>query len=146
MNSSAELNLEQLIILLRDILHQKGPVKNLPEMQSRHPLLAPLVEDLIKLREFSHSLANGDLHQALDLRGYYAGSLKSLQSNLRHLTWQAGMVASGDYSQRVDFMGDFSVSFNSMIQKLKAAADQERQYRLLAENSADVIWLLGAEM
>ena len=146
MHQATELSLEKLILLLGDILHQKGPAKNLPEIQSSYPALFPLVEELVKLRDFSHSLANGDLHQSLDIRGYYAGALKSLQSNLRHLTWQAGMVANGDYSQRVDFMGDFSVSFNSMIQKLKEAADQERKYRLLAENTADVIWLLDTEM
>lgn len=146
MSSAADINLEQIVVLLRNILQQKGPAKNLLEVQSGDPLLALLVEDLVKLREFSHSLANGNLHQTLDMRGYCAGALKSLQSNLRHLTWQASMVASGDYSQRVDFMGDFSISFNSMIQKLKEAAEQERKYRLLAENTADVIWLLDTEM
>lgn len=146
MNAAADINWEKIILLLKDILHQKGPVKNLPEIQSSYPALAPLLEELVKLRDFSHSLANGDLHRSLDARGYYAGALKSLQSNLRHLTWQAGMVARGDYAQRVDFMGEFSVSFNCMIQKLKEAAEQEHKYRLLAENTAEVIWLLDTEM
>ena len=38
-----------------------------------------------------------------------------LHSSLMHLTWQAGEVAKGDYSQRVDFMGDFSEAFNAMV-------------------------------
>ena len=146
MPQTEELNLAPIIALLRDILHAKGPLNNLTEIKSLYPSLVPVLEDLVKLREFSHALSAGNLQQPLDMRGYCAGSLKALQSNLRHLTWQAGMVATGDYSQRVDFMGDFSVSFNSMIHKLKEAAEQERKYKLLAENTEDVIWLLGAEM
>lgn len=46
-------------------------------------------------------------------------SLKALQSNLRHLTWKTQQIASGDLEQRVDFMGEFSVAFNSMTQQLK---------------------------
>ncbi|HEY3426278.1 MAG TPA: PAS domain S-box protein, partial [Negativicutes bacterium] len=87
-----------------------------------------------------------------------------MQSNLKHLTWQTSMVASGDYSQHVDFMGDFSMSFNTMILRLKEATENEqryiaelkksqaiieeseRKYRLIAENTDDVIWLLDTEM
>ncbi len=46
-------------------------------------------------------------------------SLKSLQSNLRHLTFKTQQIAAGDLEQRVDFMGDFSVAFNQMTQQLK---------------------------
>jgi serine phosphatase RsbU (regulator of sigma subunit) len=46
------------------------------------------------------------------------GSVKALQASLQHLTWQTKMIASGDFSQRVDFMGEFSESFNSMVTQL----------------------------
>lgn len=46
-------------------------------------------------------------------------ALKALQSNLRHLTWKTQQIAGGDLEQRVDFMGDFSIAFNSMTQQLK---------------------------
>jgi len=46
------------------------------------------------------------------------GCLKSLQAHLRHLVWQVQRVEQGDFSQRVEFMGDFSSAFNSMIQHL----------------------------
>jgi two-component system sensor kinase len=58
-----------------------------------------------------------------------AGALKALQANLRHLTWQTQMIARGDFSQRVDFMGEFSESFNTMVLSLAASRDQ-----LLAAN------------
>ena len=41
---------------------------------------------------------------------------------MQHLKWQAKQVAKGDYSQRVDFMGEFSEAFNFMIVSL---ADSE---------------------
>jgi GGDEF domain-containing protein len=44
--------------------------------------------------------------------------LKALHSNLKHLTWQTKQIASGDYGQKVDFMGDYSESFNTMTRKL----------------------------
>ena len=43
-----------------------------------------------------------------------------------HLTWQAEQVARGDYSQRVDFMGDFSRAFNAMVESLEI---KERELR-----------------
>jgi diguanylate cyclase (GGDEF)-like protein len=46
-------------------------------------------------------------------------NLKALQSNLRHLTWQAKKIAEGDFSQKADFSGDFSDAFNKMTDRLR---------------------------
>ncbi len=54
-------------------------------------------------------------------------SLKSIQSNLRHLTWKTQMIARGDFSHEVDFMGDFSAAFNTMVRKLKESFEALRQ-------------------
>lgn len=66
------------------------------------------------------SLSQGKL---LDIKiqhtNYLASPFKELHSRLLHLTWQARQVASGDYQQRVDFMGDFSEAFNTMIEALE---------------------------
>jgi methyl-accepting chemotaxis protein len=51
-------------------------------------------------------------------------SFKALQSNLKHLTWKTQQIAAGDLEQKVDFMGDFSVAFNSMTQQLKDSYEQ----------------------
>ena len=59
---------------------------------------------------------------------YLAAPFKELHSRLRELTWQAQQIARGDYSQRVDYMGDFSEAFNSMVELL-----QEREENLKAE-------------
>src|ERR1039457_3772154 len=71
---------------------------------------------------FTLAISNGDLTKSLTgVRGPVAGSLKSLQASLRHLTWQATQIADGYFSQRVDFMGDFSTAFNSMVEHLSEA-------------------------
>jgi adenylate cyclase len=51
-------------------------------------------------------------------------SLKTLQSNLRHLTFKSQEIAGGDLGQKVDFMGDFSKAFNSMTQQLKTSYEE----------------------
>jgi len=60
-------------------------------------------------------LAQGELDlQPLASRMAVAQALKTLQANLRHLTWKTQQVAAGDLTQQVDFLGDFSRAFNSM--------------------------------
>jgi two-component system cell cycle response regulator len=84
--------------------------------------LERLVTYLAALQHFTLALCHGDLSQKMELPGGpIAGSLKTLQSNLRHLTWQTKQIAAGDFSQRVDFMGDFSEAFNAMVERLDAA-------------------------
>jgi signal transduction histidine kinase len=68
-------------------------------------------------------LSEGNLSFEVNLRGPFAGSIKALQASLKHLTWQTQRVAEGDFDQRVDFMGDFAVSFNMMVENLKTARD-----------------------
>ena len=51
-------------------------------------------------------------------------SFKALQSNLKHLTWKTQQIAAGDLEQQVDFMGDFSIAFNTMTQQLKDSREQ----------------------
>lgn len=88
-----------------------------PDEENREQL-ETLLADIAATRTFARDLARGDLSQDLAVKGRMAGCLKALQSNLRHLTWQAGQIAEGDLSQRVDFMGEFSESFNAMVGRL----------------------------
>lgn len=70
--------------------------------------VARLLADMLAVQRFTIALGNGDLSHPLKATGAMAGSLKALQANLRHLTWQTQAVARGDFTQRVDFMGEFS--------------------------------------
>lgn len=83
--------------------------------------LAYLLKLLNEQRELSTALAKGDLSTALPPPGNeLAAPLKSLHASLRHMTWQSQQVAMGDYKQRIDFMGEFSDAFNTMVAQLEA--------------------------
>lgn len=98
---------------------------------------------LTEQRRYAEALARGEMNTPIPSReNELASSLKSLHASLRHITWQTQRVAEGDYQQRVDFMGDFSESFNSMIRELDAhkkllelqIAEGERKNRSLQNN------------
>ncbi len=59
----------------------------------------------------------------LSRENFLASPFRELHSRLRNLTWQAQQVAEGDYHQRVDFMGEFSEAFNSMVEALRKKGD-----------------------
>ena len=86
-----------------------------------------LHEKMISLRDIMTSFASGDLSPQITMSGVVAGSCKALQANLRHMTWKVQQVENGDYSQRMDFMGDFSSSFNSMVVQLANTIDALQQ-------------------
>jgi adenylate cyclase len=87
------------------------------------------------LTEVMEQIAQGELDtRPLIGRMAVVHGVKALQSNLRHLTWKTQQVAAGDLEQKVDFMGDFSVAFNSMTQQLKDSREQlERRNRFIRE-------------
>ncbi|MBI5032250.1 MAG: diguanylate cyclase [Chloroflexi bacterium] len=97
------------------------------DIAARNELLARLLNEIQAVHRFSMAIANGDLSQTLKVKGRTAGSLKALQASLRHLTWQTEMIAQGDFTQRVDFMGEFSEAFNSMVQSLEQAQNELRE-------------------
>lgn len=63
---------------------------------------------------------------------------------MRHLTWQTEQVAKGDFTQRVGFLGEFSSSFNWMVEKLetnrahleKEVQERTRELSMLLETTA----------
>ena len=114
--------------LLLDCLRLANP----PEIPARFASIDPLRvlhADLMSLRENLLAASNGDLSRPVPFKGYIAGVLKTLQANLRHVTWQTKMVASGDLTQHIEFMGEFSQSFNAMVVQLQ---ESQAALRLLA--------------
>lgn len=100
-----------------------------PEYRKLGQALELIGKWLADTKKFSMAIAEGDLSYNLqDKENVFLGPLKELQATLRHLAWQTEQVAKGDYSQKVDFMGDFSVAFNTMTKQL-----QERRDALIAE-------------
>ncbi|MDR2762037.1 MAG: response regulator [Planctomycetaceae bacterium] len=112
--------------------------------QATNPDLATTYSDILEIREILRLFAGGDFDVEIQIRGAIAGYLKTLQANLRHLAWQVEQVAIGDFSQRVDFMGNFSKAFNSMVTQLydfrERAAEERTQIMLDATPLCVAFW------
>ncbi len=98
------------------------------------PGLAVLVERVSSLQQFTLAVSQGNLDLQLTVKGRIAGSMKALQANLRHLTWQVQRVADGDLSQRVVFMGlarQREVALSLMLDAQDAREEAETANRQL---------------
>lgn len=121
---------EKLEVLLQGRIPEEFDIGEIAGEHERN--LAVMLNRLITLmkevHEFIVPLSKGNLTEITTApRGFFGSPFKELHSCLLHLTWQAEQVAGGDYSQRVDFMGDFSEAFNHMIVSL------DRNERLLKQ-------------
>jgi len=130
MNQARPQELSELLIkniqeLLSVTSVQPEPPETLAALDGYTQVYATLHEVRTAILAFSA----GDLGHQIRENGIVPGSIKALQAALRHLTWQTKMIASGDFSQRVDFMGEFSESFNSMVSQLE---DSMRKLELMA--------------
>ena len=82
-------------------------------------------------------MAQGEVDEEFSIsHNYLAAPVKSIQSNLKHLSWVAQRVAAGDYKQHVSSLGRFSDSFNEMI-------DQLSHYREKMEHISNTDVLTG---
>jgi len=112
------------------VFDPKAP--EIPESIAGIPGTQQLASTLIEVREALAMSRKGDFSYSVNSKGFMAGALKHLQSNLNHIAWLARQVADGDLEQRMDFMGEFSSAFNSMTERLAAALrilnEQKDQY------------------
>jgi diguanylate cyclase (GGDEF)-like protein len=109
---------DQVRQLLEELAEGKIP-DQVPDGCKYADELSRVVAYLATLQQFTLALCRGDLSREMGrVRGPLAGSLKGLQANLRHVAWQTKRIASGDFSQRVESMGDFSIAFNAMVKQL----------------------------
>lgn len=125
---------DTLFQYLKDILYapdraELSPEELPPEFHKLGTGMVLLGQWMNEARSFGKELSRGDFSvDPPDVRNVVAAPLKEIQGVFRHLAWQTQQVAKGDYSQRVDFMGDFSESFNTMVCQL-----DERQKEILQE-------------
>ena len=141
-------DIDLLVEQIRQIILNK-PIKE--ELKSESEELAELQEAVLYLsgllsesNEFLKHLQAGELDVKPPGRhNFLAGNLKELHSALKHLTWQANQIANGDYSQKVDFLGDFSASFNSMIHQL---AEREAKLKHQSVELSDMVELIKSIM
>jgi diguanylate cyclase (GGDEF)-like protein/PAS domain S-box-containing protein len=120
---------------LRQILSGRS-IPSFEGMHFENTEIESICKELATIRELLLKFSNGNLDDNITIRGAIAGCLKTLQANLRHLTWQVQQVAEGDFSQRVEFMGVFSQAFNSMVVQLERSLTdlRESEQRLLKLN------------
>ncbi len=131
--------IDELSHFLLDIMMLAKPPQ-LPARFASVDSLQTLHSNLISIRDFLYAAANGDLSREVAFKGYIGGALKTLQANLRHMTWQTKMIASGDFSQRVEFMGEFSQSFNAMVLQLdQTLKEVVRKDKELSEANEDLL-------
>ncbi len=90
-----------------------------PELKQLALDLQNLINQYLEGYRFVLALSKGMLDQAPPKGNQFVSSFKQLHSDLLHLTWQTQQIAAGDYTQKVSFMGDFSVAFNQMIDSLR---------------------------
>jgi hypothetical protein len=112
---------EKLKILLQGKIPEKIDSGKLDNENDRQfaDMLNQLITFMQEIHAFVIPLSQGKLQDIrVSPKNYLASPFKELHSRLLHLTWQAKQVARGDYGQRIDFMGDFSEAFNSMVMSL----------------------------
>ncbi len=119
--NSAVIEKERMLSLIWKMLSSPTLPEDfeIPADYMEQPLFHKIADFLLDLRKLSSALHKGELSEFVYSKGYILSNLKALQSNLRHLTWQTRKIADGDFSQKVDFLGDFSNSFNEMAKKLE---------------------------
>lgn len=120
-----------------------------PELQKLYNSIHNLNSVLLASKEYVFAISDGNLNVELPRKNLLLSPFKNLQSNLKHLVWQVEQIAKGDYSQNVTFLGDFSKSFNNLIEQLRERVklqselnESEEVFRLLFERSEDGILML----
>ncbi len=84
-----------------------------------------LIETFDEIQRFVLPLSQGKLSEFSPPReNVLASPFKELHAQLMHLTWQTRRIAEGDFKQRVDFLGEFSLAFNTMVEKLAHREEQ----------------------
>ncbi len=123
---------------------EDAPVRStdpaIPELRALEESIAHLGGLLADARAFISALSQGRLDIEPPPRNPLIAPFKQMHANLRHLTWQTKQIAAGDLEQHVDFLGAFSVAFNSMTEALreKKAAEDRIHYLSLHDPMTDL--------
>lgn len=132
-NKENEHKIEKLMDYFSQLLNELNIEATIPD-EFKHMEKAVAIDQLIRnLRESIKSIGCGDLSEKLIGSGYLMGTIKNLQSTLRNLVWQTKAISRSDFSNRVDYLGDFSEAFNSMVQKIESTLSEVSEAKALFE-------------
>ncbi len=143
MNKNRQDDINRLCLYIKELIN--NPQNASLDVHDYSEEFEVLIEGLTIIQEFIlenesfvRSLARGELD--VEYPSSYnkiAAPAKSLHTALSHLTWQAHCIAEGDYNQKVEFLGDFSKSFNRMIESLKESKKIEEREKALIKKRND---------
>ncbi|NLP44828.1 MAG: EAL domain-containing protein [Peptococcaceae bacterium] len=129
MNIEERRLINQITESLSQILQGKipaylDPISSSPVLDSLVRAFNELIESYAEIQSFIFPLSQGVLNvEPPKAKNIMASPFKELHSQLKTLIWQVEQVAKGDYNQRVHFMGDFSKTFNFLVETL----DRQRE-------------------
>ena len=144
---------DTLFVYLSDVLYY-------PKRAKLNPKLLPepfreLAQGILfigrcveETRALANELGRGNLDTSTGISSdnEIASGLKNLQATLKHISWQVGQIAKGDYNQRLSHAGIFSSAINDMIEQLKERDGALRAEiilsRQLASDSHNTVLLL----
>lgn len=128
MPEKTEQDCQSIKKIIQEMAEGKIP-DNIPGCADCAAELKELAQYLREIRHFAILVSRGDLSASLRRKGEVAGSLKTLQANLRHLVWQTKQVADGDFRHQMDYMGELSDSYNMMVRQLHDAHTRLNQQK-----------------
>ncbi len=107
--------------------------------------LASFFDMLNEAFHYSEQLAQGNLQVNASRANIFTMSLKGLHASLTHLTWQVNQVAKGDLNQQVYFLGEFSNSFNDMIDSLREKQILEQKLKIITDVLGEGLFLVDSD-
>jgi diguanylate cyclase (GGDEF)-like protein len=129
---------DALASLLRGESRQRLAVPDTlpPEIRELAETANRLLEGYAEVHQFIAALSRGELDSDVPSRNPLLSPFKALHANLRHLVWQSTQISRGDLNQSVDFLGEFSTAFNTMIASLREKRQAEEQLRYVSAHDA----------
>ena len=132
-----ESDIDKITAVFYSILKGKKPVpielpQEYPDNEIRQAVgyLNKFIAEYNEMTAFAYHMGRGEVHIDSPKGGLViVQSLKSLHASLRTLTWTTQQIASGDFNQKVSFMGEFSEAFNSMTEQLQNSYREQAESR-----------------
>lgn len=129
--------MDKAIAYINSLLMDSSVADEMPEDLAALEGMADIDATLRSFRDSMFDISNGELDQRIHGRGYLIGTVKNLQATLKNLVWHIKVVSSGDFSQEVVLLGEFSDAFNTMVKKLEKdiqdLKDKEEEILRLSE-------------
>ena len=132
-DGTMENKTEELVQYINSLLNDLSISPSMPETLAENEDIQKIDHTLRNLRHAIKAIGNGDLSAQLLGKGYLMGTVKSLQATLKNLIWQTQSIASGNFSHRIEFFGEFSDAFNSMVKKLEQTISDLNDSKALFE-------------